>query len=253
MNFSEHIFSSHDHPSFSPGFWQQPAFWIGGGLVLSSLTLRGRPRLALLGTGGTLLYLGGLRNRSICSRGSVLLQCSPEEAYRYWRDFQNLPAFLRNLESVRMLGDGTFRWILRGSGGVRLEATVEITAEQEGSLIEWRSQARSGVEVFGRVQFRPEVADRGTVVKAIMHYLPETVGTGYRVMKIIERKPNFLATQDLRRFKALVEAGEIPTTEGQPHGPRTFATGAKRRLNPDQPAASQRDVTVPISGHRRIA
>lgn len=246
---------NHVHPSLiSSLFWKRPGFWIGSGMALCGLILRGRARLALVGTGGALLYLHGLRDRSVCSHGSVLLQCTPGEAYRFWRDFSNLPAFLRNVESVEMLGDRTYHWGLRGSLGERLDTSVEITADSECSVIEWRSLPGCMAKVAGRVQFRSEVAGRGTVVSATLLYPQETVSAAHRMMKMIDRKPTFLATQDLRRFKALIEAGEIPTTAGQPHGPRTLATAAKRRMNPDQPVpTTSPQVTVSISEQRRIA
>jgi uncharacterized membrane protein len=251
MTRSEH---NRVHSSLiSPLFWKRPGFWIGSGIALWGLTRRGRARVALVGTGGALLYLHGLRDDLVRSHASVLLQCTPEEAYRFWHDFSNLPAFLKNVQSVETLGDEIFHWTLRGSHGERMQTAVAITADCESSLIEWRSLPGCTAKVAGRVQFRPEVAGRGTVVSATLFYPPQTVGVGYRVMRMIDRKPSFLATQDLRRFKALIEAGEIPTTVGQPHGPRTVATGAMRRLNPDQPVPPTSDVRVATSEQRRIA
>ncbi len=251
MTYSEH---NHVHSSLiSSLFWKRPGFWIGSGMALGGLLLRGRARVALVGSGGALLYLHGLRDKSVCSHGSVLLQCTPEEAYSFWRDYTNLRAFLKNVQSVETLGDGIFRWTLRGSQGERLQANVEVIAEREPSLIEWRSVPGCMTKVAGRVKFRQEVAGRGTVVSATLLYPQETVGIGSQMMRMIDQQAGFLATRDLRRFKALMEAGEIPTTDGQPHGPRTLAAAVKRRMNPDQPVPSTSEGPVVISKQRRIA
>ena len=236
----------------SPGFWKQPGLWFGSGITLLGFALRGRMRLALLGTGGALLYIQATRTHGVCSNGNVLLQCTPEEAYRFWHDFQNLPKFMRHLQAVEETKEGGFLWVLRTASSGQAEATVEVTKDLENSLIEWRSTAGCTVNIAGSVQFRPAVAGRGTIVSARMHYPKEAVSTGFKFMRLVERKPEFLIVQDLRRFKALMEAGEIPTTDGQPHGPRTLATAAKRILDPDQPVSS-RSKTVDIAEQRRIA
>ena len=237
----------------SPGFWKQSGAWFGAGIALLGFALRGRARLALLGTGGALLYMQATRAHGFCSHGSVLLQCTPEEAYRFWHDFQNLPKFMRHLEAVEPNMEGGFRWVLRTSRGSGIEARVEITKDLENSLIEWRSTPECSMNVAGSVQFRPASAGRGTIVSARMHYPKEAVSTGSKFVRLVERKPEFLMTQDLRRFKALLEAGEIPTTDGQPHGPRSLAAAATRILDPDQPVSSRPSNTVDISEQRRTA
>jgi uncharacterized membrane protein len=236
----------------SPRFWKQPGLWFGSGIALLGFALRGRVRLALLGTGGAMLYLQATRTDGSWSHGNVLLQCTPEEAYRFWHDFQNLPKFMRHVQAVEATVDGGFRCLLRTAGSGPAEATVEITKDLENSLIEWRSTPGCVVNVAGSVQFLPAITGRGTIVSARMHYPKEAVSTGFRFVGLVERKPEFLMIQDLRRFKALMEAGEIPTTDGQPHGPRTLATAAKRILDPAQPVPS-RSKSVDIAEQRRIA
>jgi uncharacterized membrane protein len=159
---------------------------------------------------------------------------------------------MRHVQSVQALGNARSRWILRSPLGKEMEALVEI-AEQKPSQIEWRSANGTSRGLLGRVEFRPALAGRGTVVSATVQYPRAAVSAGYWMMRFIERNPTFLATQDLRRFKALVETGEIPTTDGQSHGPRTWATAVKRGLNPDQPIPSTSNKTVGISEQRRIA
>lgn len=238
--------------SCSSTLWKQPSFWIGSSVALLGLALRGRTRLALLAAGGALLGVQSRTKSTFSSHGTLLLQCSPEEGFDFWRDAHNLPRFMRHVQSVQALGNGQSRLILRGPTGKQTETLVEI-AEQRPSRIEWRSADGSSKGLLGRVEFLPAVGGRGTVVSATVQYPRAAVSAGYWMMRFIERNPTFLAMQDLRRFKALIETGEIPTTDGQPHGPRTWATAMARSLNPDQPTPSTSNKTVAISEQRRIA
>jgi uncharacterized membrane protein len=193
------------------------------------------------------------RQRMFCSHGSVLIQCTPEEAYRFWRDFQNLPRFMGHVQSVQLNENGRYRWMLTSGSDNRIDAEVEIVADRENSSIEWRSASNCKVNVDGWVEFQAAPSGRGTIAYATLHYPASTVGFGSRMMRRLERNPTFLATQDLRRFKALMETGEIPTTQGQPHGPRSAVVGAMRTLSPDQPAHSTGNKIVGIAEPRRIA
>lgn len=235
-----------DSPSST--FWKKPAFWIGSGLALLGLAFHGRTRIALLTAGGAVAGVQPRTMSTFSSHGTVLLQCSPEEAFDFWSDFRNLPKFMRSVQSVQSATDGLSRWTLRNAAGKEIDSLVEFVT-QKPSGIEWHSPTGTSPGPAGRVEFRP--AGRGTIVSATVQYPRATVGTGYWMMRLIERNPAFLATQDLRRFKALVETGEIPTTEGQSHGPRSWVTAASRTLNPDRPSPSKK--TVAISEKRRIA
>jgi uncharacterized membrane protein len=187
---------------------------------------------------------------TLSSHGTILLRCSPEEAFDFWSDSSNLPRFMRNVQSVQPVADGRFRWTLRDPSGKEIDSLVEVATEKP-SRIEWHSPNGASPVFAGRVEFRSASGNRGTIVSATVQYPRSAVGAGYWMMRLIERNPAFLATQDLRRFKALVETGEIATTAGQSHGPRTWSTALKRSLNPDRPSPSKQ--TLDISEQRRIA
>ena len=84
----------------------------------------------------------------------------------------------------------------------------------------------------GAVRFLPAAAGRGTIVSVTMQYEPPGGSLGMTVAKLFGEEPQTQVREDLRRFKNLLEAGEIPTTEGQPHGTRPLwyqAFGGKNR------------------------
>lgn len=146
-----------------------------------------------------------------------------QELYSFWRDFENLPRFMRHLESVRVSDDGRSHWIAKTPVGSRVEWDAEVVDEREGQFISWRSLPGSQVHNTGSVLFEPLPGDRGTIVRATFDLAPPGGAAG-RVAGIATRALGPITRQqvheDLRRFKNLMEAGEIPTTDGQPEGRR---------------------------------
>src|SRR5689334_4848027 len=70
----------------------------GGSLALLGLSRRSTAGVALAVVGGTLAYMGARSEsgpREFNARSSILINASPEDVYRFWRDFQNIPLFTR--------------------------------------------------------------------------------------------------------------------------------------------------------------
>lgn len=143
-----------------------------------------------------------------------------QELYSFWRDFENLPRFMRHLESVRDVGNGRSHWIARTPVGSRVEWDAEIVDEREGQLISWRSLPGSQVHTTGSVLFEPLPNDRGTLVRTTFELAPPGGAAGRLAAKALGPITKQQVHEDLRRFKNLMEAGEIPTTDGQPEGRR---------------------------------
>jgi uncharacterized membrane protein len=153
---------------------------------------------------------------------SVVVGKSAQECYAFWRDVSNLSKFSPMLESVEALDDRRSHWVLKGPAGKRLEWDSEITADRPGELLAWHSLQGSDVMHAGVVRFAPAPAGRGTYVTVTMHYQSPggAIGTGFA--KLLGNDPNSQVREDLRRFKSIVETGEVPTTRGQPSGRRSF-------------------------------
>jgi uncharacterized membrane protein len=144
----------------------------------------------------------------------------PEECYRMWRDLANLPRFMEHLESVQVMDERRSHWVAKGPAGTNVEWDAEIVRDEPNTLIAWRSLEGSEVMSSGTVRFLPAPAGRGTLVSVTMQYEPPAGKLGMLVAKLFGEEPDLQVREDLRRFKALLEAGEVPTTEGQPHGTR---------------------------------
>jgi uncharacterized membrane protein len=140
-----------------------------------------------------------------------------DEVYRFWRNFENLPRFMRHLESVRETGHGRSRWRARGPAGLRLSWDAEIINEVENQLIGWRS-IEGDVVSAGSVSFRPAPGGRGTEIRVNLQYDPPGGKVAAAVAKLFGGEASQQIQEDLRRLKQILEAGEAPTTEGQPRG-----------------------------------
>ncbi|GIV97737.1 MAG: hypothetical protein KatS3mg057_2394 [Herpetosiphonaceae bacterium] len=155
---------------------------------------------------------------SIEVRTAVTINRSPHDVYSAWRALENIPRFMRHIESISQAGERRSHWVARGPAGLRLSWDAEIVADQEGELIAWRSLPGADVENHGLVRFKPAPGDRGTEVHALIRYrLPGGV-LGQALGNVFNQGAGRLIQGDLRRFKQLMEAGEISTTEGQPSG-----------------------------------
>ncbi len=154
------------------------------------------------------------RHHAVALRAVVTVGKPAEELYRFWRDFGNMPKFMRHVESVEVRDDRRSHWRARGPGDALVEWDSEVIAEQPNELIAWRSLPGAPMEHEGTVRFQKAPRDRGTEVTVEMEYTPPGGVLGAVAAKLIGRAPDQELSQDLRRFKALMETGEIPVSEG---------------------------------------
>ncbi len=204
----------------------------GGALALFGLAKGSVGGLGLALLGGALAYRGAAGRPGVLSalgvrpegaagvqvEETVTMQRSPEDLYRYWRNFENLPRFMFYLDSVRTTGGNRSHWVARGPLDFRVEWDAEVTEDRPNERIAWRSLPGSAVETEGSVQFATAPGNRGTRVKVVMRYNPPAGKVGDLVARLFGRSGEQEAREDLRRFKRLLETGEIPTTRGQPSG-----------------------------------
>lgn len=203
----------------------------GGAMVLMGLSQRSLRGALMAVAGGGLAYHGitgqkslkdtisdatGL-DKSLRVERTVTIQTkSPEELYRFWRNFENLPSFMKHLKSVTVTNHTRSHWVANAPLGNTVEWDAEILTEQENRLIAWASVEGADVENSGFVRFQPAPAGRGTEVKVVMEYTPPAGVVGATIAKLFGEEPEQQIGDELRRFKMLMEADEIATTEGQP-------------------------------------
>ncbi len=132
------------------------------------------------------------------------------EVFAYFRDFANLPSFMENVVSIDVADARRSHWVVKAPGGKTVEWDAVVTDEAENQYIAWESQPGADVPNAGRVDFR-DAGARGTVVTATITYDPPYGIIGKIVAKMFQREPAIQARRDLRRFKQLLETGEIAT------------------------------------------
>ncbi len=144
---------------------------------------------------------------------------SPQEVYRFWRDYANLPRFMEDIRSVTSTTPDGKRshWVAEGPGGATLEWDSELIEDRPGALIAWRSTAGQ-VESAGSVHFTPAPGGKGTEVRINQKINPPGGKIGAAISTLLGHGPRGLTMENLRRLKQIMEAGEVVTTIGQPSG-----------------------------------
>jgi uncharacterized membrane protein len=143
-----------------------------------------------------------------------------DELYRFWRQLDNLPRVLSHVRVVRSEGARS-RWIVNGPAGMQLEWTSEITEDSAPTRLAWRSVDGAPLRAQGAVEFAALPAGRGTLVRVTLVYAPGAGALASSLAHTLKPLTAAQLGQDLRRFKQLMEAGEIATTRGQPTGRRS--------------------------------
>lgn len=206
----------------------------GGALVLAGIRQRSLRGVLVAIAGGGLAYHGAAGQNSIpetlgmnqgikVEKSVTIYNKSPQELYHFWHNFENLPTFMKHLKSVKVIDAKRSHWVARAPLDTSVEWDAEIIDEQENHLIAWASIEGATVDNSGFVRFQPATGDRGTEVKVVMEYNPPggVVGAALAkpalgIAKLFGEEPEQQIGDELHRFKQLMEAGEIATTEGQP-------------------------------------
>ena len=140
---------------------------------------------------------------------SVTVNAPAIEAYELWRDLTNLPRFMDHLESVEKTGAMTSRWTAKAPGGKTVTWDAELTDDSRGRHIAWRSLPGATVPNAGRVTFAAAPGDRGTEVHVELEYEIPGGRAGSMVARMFGEEPAQQVRDDLRRFKQVMETGEV--------------------------------------------
>ncbi len=152
--------------------------------------------------------LGG--ERGVHVRESVRLEVPVAEVYRFWRRLDNLPRFMTHLNRVTETSDGKSHWVAAGPAGLAVEWEAEIINEVKNRVLAWRSLPGSDVVTAGSVNFDAARGGRSTQVSVLLQYAPPAGKAGAFVASLFGCEPSQTIREDLRHFKQLLEAGEIP-------------------------------------------
>lgn len=138
---------------------------------------------------------------------------SPQELFKFWRNFENFPSFMTHIKEVKVTGDKTSHWKATGPAGMTVEWDAQIINEEPDKLIAWQSQPGADVHSKGSVRF-VDTGGRGTQVRVNLDYIPPAGRLSAAVAFLFGQEPRQQIQEDLRHFKQLMEMGEVATNEG---------------------------------------
>jgi len=216
---------------------------IGGGILLAHGLRRGSfGGLGLAVLGGALLYRGFTGHcqayealhidtsgkhradseehvhQGVLVKHTMTINRTPMEIYEYVQDPANHHRYMEHVESVRADEDGTFHWAIKGPFGSTWRFRSEHINEDPGHLVAWKSLPGGDLDNAGSIRLVPAWDGRGTEVTMEINFEPPAGSVGLAVAKILGHDPDARVRENLRRLKQLLEAGEIPTINGQPSG-----------------------------------
>ncbi|HEV2837414.1 MAG TPA: SRPBCC family protein [Pyrinomonadaceae bacterium] len=179
------------------------------------------------------------------AKASCIVNREPEEVYSFWRNFENLPRFMKHLESVQELGEGRSRWTAKGPAGTTVEWEATIIADVPGEVITWRSLENADVDNAGAVRFERAPGGRGTIVRVNIQYNPPAGVIGATVAKAFGEEPEQQLDDDLRRFKQVLEIGEVVVSDATLLGTGYFAQRPARPADASELETAESSESLP--------
>lgn len=181
---------------------------------------------------------------------TVTIQRPADELYRMMRDVESSPLWMERMVRVVETGPTTSIWTMQVTDDKQISWDSEIVSDVPGEKIAWRSVAKKDakgepdaetVDMAGECVFRELENGRGTEVLLVMETRIPGGKVANALAAVAERGQRQREAENMRRFKALAETGELPTTKGQPHGPRGVSGSIKEIMygenNPEPPGS----------------
>ncbi len=169
---------------------------------------------------------------------SITVKRPRPEVFSFWRDLGNLPSFMHHVLRVQTGDSLTSHWVVKGPAGTEIEWNAEIVDEEANEFISWRTVQGSEIEHTGSVRFKDAPADRGTEVEVSFGYDAPGGKAGALIAKLFGEEPQQQITDDLRRFKQVMETGEVVLSEGS-------LEGAGEGASKERPAQAPAEPVVP--------
>jgi uncharacterized membrane protein len=217
------------HPRFGPRFTWTRVMGDAMDLAVLAGTVRrsrnpGRAGATLAVVAGITVVdtaaalLAGRTGTTVELTAATTVRRDPQQVYARWRHLEQLPRFMAHVESVQPITATRSRWTARAPFGRSVTWEAEITRDVPGHALAWRSVDRADVTHAGQVQFVPAPGDQGTEVSVRISYRVPGGRLGHALARWAGEDPHQQLDDDLRRFKQVVETGEVVVSEGAPLG-----------------------------------
>ena len=201
----------------------------GAALALSGLKALTKrhylPGMAMMVAGGMFIYRGKtghcdlyqalgvntVNPEAVQIEKQLTINRPPQEVYNFWRNLENLPQFMKHLESVQVTGETSSHWKARGPGGITVEWDAEMTHDDPGRQLSWRSVGEATIPNQGTVEFKAAPGGRGTEVRVSMGFHPPGGIAGKAAARLANPLTAQQLEEDLKRLKQLLETGQVAT------------------------------------------
>jgi uncharacterized membrane protein len=197
---------------------------IGGYLLYDAIANKGKWGWVKAVGGALLLYRGvsgycpayGAMGRSqlpvpyktINIRTKLTVNKPRSEVYTFWRKLENLPLFMKHLESVEKIDEKYSNWKAKFPGQpMSIEWKAEIVKEREGEFIGWSSTEDATIKNAGKVEFKEALGGRGTEINVVIAYHPPMGIVGSGIAKLFNKKVEKMIRKDIQNFKSYIETG----------------------------------------------
>ncbi|MGI8860724.1 MAG: SRPBCC family protein [Rubrobacteraceae bacterium] len=138
---------------------------------------------------------------------SVEVQAPLQDVFTYWSNFENFPKFMSNIEDVRMTGQDTSHWQVKGPLGKSVEFDAKTTELDPSRGIGWNS-VDGDVMTSGEVRFEELLPDR-TRIEVTMNYADPPGGKVGEIVANVLSDPEKSTREDLQNFAGIAERGEL--------------------------------------------
>lgn len=197
------------------GGWQGISLAVtGGGLTLRSAT----GYCAVYEALGINTEEETPQTKGVHVEAAITIDRPIEDLYAYWRNFENQPLISSHIQSVTITGEKTSHWVAEGPGKKLVIWDAELIQDIPNERLTWKTLPGSEIDHAGTIRFKAAPGDRGTEVRVSMQYYPPSGSVGAAVAKLFKREPSLEAADALKRFKRIMETGEVVKTDGQAHG-----------------------------------
>lgn len=148
-------------------------------------------------------------SRNVNIQTTVRVNRPRNEVYAFWRRLENLPLFMKHIETITELDNSTSEWTAKLPGSLSpISWKSEIMKDEPGKLIGWQSLPKSDIYNAGRVDFT-DIGNAATEVHAVISYRAPLGLAGEGVAKLLNPLFENVVREDIKSFKRIMEASKV--------------------------------------------
>lgn len=152
-----------------------------------------------------------LKGKNVSLTTSMTVNKPVDEVYNAWRQLENLPLFMKHLNSVNVIDSTTSEWKAKIPGGIgTVNWKAEILMDKPNELLSWHSLPNSTIDNAGKVRF----TDNGTStnIEVTLSYHAPLGKAGELTAKLLTPMFKNMLQKDIEGFKEYIENGTVATS-----------------------------------------